>query len=124
MAGFPDHQQEAQSVAIMKAHTTIDAKTGSHAVSEGATGVLARTCKAGPAAMALVIGLAALTAQASETDLVRDIQRYCTVCWRNARLDPEFALEHLPGFAVDGQRFGLPSAGVQGAHECFVQRLA
>ncbi len=38
--------------------------------------------------MALVIGLAALTAQASETDLVRDIQRYCTVCWRNARLDP------------------------------------
>lgn len=41
-----------------------------------------------PAAMALVIGLAALTAQASETDLVRDIQRYCTVCWRNARLDP------------------------------------
>lgn len=43
---------------------------------------------AGPAAMALVIGLAALTAQASETDLVRDIQRYCTVCWRNARLDP------------------------------------
>jgi len=38
--------------------------------------------------MALVIGLAALTAQASESDLVRDIQRYCTICWRNARLDP------------------------------------
>ena len=38
--------------------------------------------------MALVIGLAAITAQASESDLVRDIQRYCTVCWRNARLDP------------------------------------
>ncbi len=38
--------------------------------------------------MALVIGLAALTATATETDLVRDIQRYCTVCWRNARLDP------------------------------------
>jgi RNA polymerase sigma factor (sigma-70 family) len=38
--------------------------------------------------MALVIGLAALTAQASESDLVRDIQRYCTVCWKNARLDP------------------------------------
>ena len=36
----------------------------------------------------LVIGLAALTASASESDLVRDIQRYCTVCWRNARLDP------------------------------------
>ncbi len=41
-----------------------------------------------PAAMALVMGLAALTAQASEGDLVRDIQRYCTVCWRNARLEP------------------------------------
>jgi RNA polymerase sigma factor (sigma-70 family) len=39
-------------------------------------------------AMALVMGLAALTAQATETDLVRDIQRYCTACWRNARLDP------------------------------------
>jgi DNA-binding NarL/FixJ family response regulator len=38
--------------------------------------------------MAFVIGLAALSAQASETDLVRDIQRYCTVCWRNAHLDP------------------------------------
>jgi RNA polymerase sigma factor (sigma-70 family) len=38
--------------------------------------------------MALVIGLAALTAQATESDIVRDIQRYCTVCWRNARLDP------------------------------------
>ncbi len=48
----------------------------------------ARTRRAGPAAMALVIGLAALTASASESDLVRDIQRYCTVCWRNARLDP------------------------------------
>ena len=41
-----------------------------------------------PTAMALVIGLAALTATASESDMVRDIQRYCTVCWRNARLDP------------------------------------
>jgi RNA polymerase sigma factor (sigma-70 family) len=38
--------------------------------------------------MALVIGLAALTAQATESELVRDIQRYCTVCWKNARLDP------------------------------------
>ena len=37
--------------------------------------LIARTRKAGPAAVALVIGLAALTAQASETDLVRDIQR-------------------------------------------------
>jgi len=50
--------------------------------------LVSRTRKAGPAAVAFVIGLAALTAQASETDLVRDIQRYCTVCWRNARLDP------------------------------------
>jgi DNA-directed RNA polymerase specialized sigma24 family protein len=44
--------------------------------------------KVGPTAVALVVGLAALTAQASESDLVRDIQRYCTACWRNARLDP------------------------------------
>jgi RNA polymerase sigma factor (sigma-70 family) len=34
------------------------------------------------------VGLAALTAQATEVDLVRDIQRYCAVCWRNAHLDP------------------------------------
>jgi hypothetical protein len=39
-------------------------------------------------ATALVMGLAALTAQASESELVSDIQRYCAVCWRNARLDP------------------------------------
>ena len=38
--------------------------------------------------MALVVGLAALTAQATESELVRDIQRYCAVCWRNAHLDP------------------------------------
>jgi DNA-binding NarL/FixJ family response regulator len=38
--------------------------------------------------MALVMGLAALTAQASEPDLVRGIQRYCAACWRNAHLDP------------------------------------
>ncbi len=49
---------------------------------------LGRARKIGPSAMAFVIGLAAFTAQASETDLVRDIQRYCTVCWRNAHLDP------------------------------------
>ena len=47
-----------------------------------------RGLRAGPTAMALVIGLAALTATASESELVRDIQRYCTVCWKNARLDP------------------------------------
>lgn len=56
--------------------------------TQGSTGMLARTRRAAPAAMALVIGLAALTAQATESELVRDIQRYCTVCWRNARLDP------------------------------------
>jgi hypothetical protein len=50
--------------------------------------VVTRARKAGPTAVAFVIGLAALTAQATESDLVRDIQRYCTVCWRNARLDP------------------------------------
>src|SRR5262249_8615775 len=54
----------------------------------GSESLIARTRKAGPAAVALVIGLAALTAQAAESDLVNDIQRYCTVCWRNARLDP------------------------------------
>jgi DNA-directed RNA polymerase specialized sigma24 family protein len=54
----------------------------------GPESLISRSRKAGPTAVALVIGLAALTAQASETDLVRDIQRYCTVCWRNARLDP------------------------------------
>lgn len=47
---------------------------------------IAKNRRAG--AMALVMGLAALTAHASETELVRDIQRYCAVCWRNARLDP------------------------------------
>ncbi len=41
-----------------------------------------------PTAMALVMGLAALTAQAGESDVVHDIQRYCTACWRNAKLDP------------------------------------
>ncbi|QDV38209.1 sigma-70 family RNA polymerase sigma factor [Tautonia plasticadhaerens] len=41
-----------------------------------------------PAVTALVIGLAAMTASARESDLVRDIQRYCTVCWKNAHLDP------------------------------------
>ena len=44
--------------------------------------------RAKPAAMALVMGLAALTAQATELELVHDIQRYCAVCWRNAHLDP------------------------------------
>jgi RNA polymerase sigma factor (sigma-70 family) len=56
--------------------------------SSGVELAVTRGRKAAPAAVALVIGLAAFTAQASESDLVRDIQRYCTVCWRNARLDP------------------------------------
>ncbi len=47
-----------------------------------------RSLRAGSTAMALVIGLAALTAHATESELVRDIQRYCTICWKNARLDP------------------------------------
>jgi hypothetical protein len=46
-----------------------------------------RALRAGPAAMALVVGLAALTAQATEPELVRDIQRYCTACWRNAHIE-------------------------------------
>lgn len=41
-----------------------------------------------PAVTALVIGLAAFTATARESEMVRDIQRYCTVCWKNAHLDP------------------------------------
>lgn len=73
----------------MKEHTAVDATPKGQPAPEGAAGKFARASyKAGPAAMALVIGLAALTAQATESDLVRDIQRYCTVCWRNARLDP------------------------------------
>ncbi len=56
--------------------------------TSSAQGVITRARRATPTAMAIVVGLAALTAGASESDLVRDIQRYCTVCWRNARLDP------------------------------------
>lgn len=82
-------QHEAHSAPIMKDDIKAPG-SASQPASESGPGALARSykAKAGPAAMALVIGLAALTAQASETDLVRDIQRYCTVCWRNARLDP------------------------------------
>ena len=47
-----------------------------------------RRGRASSSAIALVVGLAALTAQATESELVHDIQRYCAVCWRNARLDP------------------------------------
>lgn len=38
--------------------------------------------------MALVVGLAALTVQATESELIHNIQRYCAVSWRNAHLDP------------------------------------
>jgi RNA polymerase sigma factor (sigma-70 family) len=40
------------------------------------------------AAVVLAVGLAALAAQAAESGVVQDIQRYCTACWKNARLDP------------------------------------
>jgi RNA polymerase sigma factor (sigma-70 family) len=61
----------------------------SSAEGEGSLRTLPKQARrVAPAAMALVVGLAALTAQATEYELVRDIQRYCTVCWRNARLDP------------------------------------
>ena len=39
-------------------------------------------------AVALAVGLATLTAHTAEGVAVRDIQRYCTACWRNARIDP------------------------------------
>lgn len=39
-------------------------------------------------AVALAVGLVALTAQAAEGVVVRDIERYCAACWRNARIDP------------------------------------
>jgi len=67
---------------------TMEFETSGTEGTSGVDGMLARARKASPTAMAIVVGLAALTAGASESDLVRDIQRYCTVCWRNARLDP------------------------------------
>jgi len=62
------------------------ADTTSPVTSETSSGRQIR--KRSTTTMALVVGLAALTAQASESDLVHNIQRYCAVCWRNARLDP------------------------------------
>ncbi len=47
-----------------------------------------RPLRAGPAAMAVVMGLATLAATANELDLVQNIQLYCAACWRNAHLDP------------------------------------
>ena len=82
-------QGTMQSVAMMDDSMKIETSPESPEQPERRPAAWSRgRGKAGPAAMALVIGLAALTAQASESDLVRDIQRYCTVCWRNARLDP------------------------------------
>jgi ATP/maltotriose-dependent transcriptional regulator MalT len=75
-------------MVIMNDKTPADPASSPPEPAIGSESLISRTRKAGPAAVALVIGLAALTAQASESDLVRDIQRYCTVCWRNARLDP------------------------------------
>ncbi len=72
--------------AFMK--TEVSKPMREDAESAGRMVSAARGRRMAPTAVALVVGLAALTAQASETDLVRDIQRYCTVCWRNARLDP------------------------------------
>jgi hypothetical protein len=72
----------------MNEKTLMDSANPPQEPPAGSESLISRTRKAGPAAVALVIGLAALTAQASESDLVGDIQRYCTVCWRNARLDP------------------------------------
>jgi len=74
---------------FMKNEETLSQSVKAESEHAGKGTVLApRARKVGPTAVALVVGLAALTAQASETDLVRDIQRYCTACWRNARLDP------------------------------------
>ncbi|MGP0062997.1 MAG: sigma-70 family RNA polymerase sigma factor [Isosphaeraceae bacterium] len=74
---------------MIKNNNSSDESAGSSLNEHGgAEFVPPRSRKVGPTAVAFVIGLAALTAQASESDLVRDIQRYCTVCWRNARLDP------------------------------------
>jgi hypothetical protein len=96
--------------AIMNDKTTSDTAVAGQEPPIGIESLISRSRKAGPAAVALVIGLAALTAQASETDVVRDIQRYCTVCWRNARLDPRLWDDctqevccRLLGKARDGQ---------------------
>jgi RNA polymerase sigma factor (sigma-70 family) len=60
----------------------------SHPTDSAKGSLRSSSYRAGPATIALVVGLAALTAQAAESDLLHDIQRYCAVCWRNAHLDP------------------------------------
>ena len=40
-----------------------------------------------PAAMSLICGLVALSSTV-DMDQIRSIQKYCTTCWSNARLDP------------------------------------
>jgi DNA-directed RNA polymerase specialized sigma24 family protein len=76
--------------SVYKKNESSDAGTAAAEPAPAETSVIQppRARIAGPTAVALVVGLAALTAQASESDVVRDIQRYCTACWRNARLDP------------------------------------
>jgi RNA polymerase sigma factor (sigma-70 family) len=49
---------------------------------------LGERARAALPAVALAVGLAAISAQTAEGLVVRDIQRYCTACWRNARIDP------------------------------------
>lgn len=56
--------------------------------SDRAVSPVSRSVRSGTSVLSLIVGIAALTAHASETELVQGIQRYCTVCWRNARLDP------------------------------------
>lgn len=82
----PRRRRGETAIMIENTSQEMQKESTQHAAANDAP--VSRPRKAGPTAVALVIGLAALTAQASETDLVRDIQRYCTVCWRNARLDP------------------------------------
>ena len=77
-----------EEVVVESERPPLERVTAETATTASSSPVPPRTRRVGPTAVALVVGLAALTAQASESDLVRDIQRYCTVCWRNARLDP------------------------------------
>src|ERR1700677_1399691 len=95
---------------MIKNNNSSDESVGPNPSASVTETVSPRPRKVGPTAVAFVIGLAALTAQASESDLVRDIQRYCTVCWRNARLDPRLWDDctqevccRLLGKARDGQ---------------------
>jgi hypothetical protein len=61
---------------------------GTSTVTTQTTALPVRKRRVNATTIALVVGLATLTASANESDLVHSIQRYCAVCWRNARLDP------------------------------------